>query len=52
MESIPYKEFNRSLEELWLNLEKTRSYINFDDYPKNNYTPEQIKMMNNTFGLI
>lgn len=44
------KEYKTSLGELWQSLKKTRSYINFDDYPKNNYTQEEVKMLDSTIG--
>ena len=43
-------EYKTSLGKLWQSLEKTRSYINFEDYPKNNYKPEEVKMLDSTIG--
>lgn len=49
-EKIWDKEFKNDLKELTLLIKKTKKYINYDDYPKNNYTPEQIKILNTTIG--
>ena len=44
------REFKNSLNQLSALIKKTKTYINFDDYPKNNYTPKEVKILNSTIG--
>ena len=43
-------EFKKNLCKLSLVCDELEKLINLDDYPTNNYTPEQIKMLNTTIG--
>ena len=44
-------EFKTSLNQLsYLVKKKTKTFIDFDDYPKDNYTNKQAKMLNSTIG--
>lgn len=44
------KEFEASLNELSALVKKTKTLINFDDYPKNNYTAKEVNMLDSTIG--
>ena len=43
-------EFKQNLSELSMIGDEIENLISLDDYPTNDYTPEQIKMPNTTIG--
>lgn len=43
-------EFKNSLNDLTMLVKETKSYINYDDCPDENYSPEEAKMINATVG--